>query len=87
MHHPRGPKPALILRILQICDASNDGGYMKPYSPINFENKFQRLSEQWSPRVVAEMNDYQFKVARLEGDFVWHHHLDTDETFIVLDGH
>ena len=60
---------------------------MRPYSPINFENKFRRLSEQWSPRVIAEMNDYQFKVARLEGDFVWHHHPDTDETFIVLDGH
>jgi mannose-6-phosphate isomerase-like protein (cupin superfamily) len=62
-------------------------GYMNAYSPINFENKFQRLPEQWSPRVIAEMNDYQFKVARLEGDFVWHHHPDTDETFIVLDGH
>ena len=61
--------------------------YMKPYVPINFENKFQRLPEQWSPRVIAEMNDYQFKVARLEGDFIWHHHPDTDETFIVLDGH
>jgi mannose-6-phosphate isomerase-like protein (cupin superfamily) len=60
---------------------------MKAYQPINFEGKFARLAEQWSPRVIAEMNDYQFKVARLEGDFVWHHHPNTDETFIVLDGH
>jgi mannose-6-phosphate isomerase-like protein (cupin superfamily) len=60
---------------------------MSPYDPINFETKFERLSEQWSPRVIAEMNDYQFKIARLQGDFVWHHHPDTDETFIVLDGH
>ena len=59
---------------------------MKVYNPINFENKFARLPEQWSPRVIAEMNDYQFKVARLEGDFIWHHHANTDETFIVLDG-
>ena len=51
-------------------------GYMNAYSPINFENKFQRLPEQWSPRVIAEMNDYQFKIARLEGDFIWHHHPD-----------
>jgi mannose-6-phosphate isomerase-like protein (cupin superfamily) len=57
------------------------------YHPINFESKFARLPEQWSPRVIAEMNDYQFKVVRLEGDFVWHHHPDTDETFIVFDGH
>jgi mannose-6-phosphate isomerase-like protein (cupin superfamily) len=60
---------------------------MKVYNPINFENKFARLPEQWSPRVIAEMNDYQFKVARLEGDFIWHDHANTDETFIVLDGH
>jgi mannose-6-phosphate isomerase-like protein (cupin superfamily) len=60
---------------------------MKAYQPINFEGKFARLAEQWSPRVIAEMNDYQFKVARVEGDFVWHHHPNTDETFIVLDGH
>jgi hypothetical protein len=45
---------------------------MPRYTPINFADKFERLSEQWSPRVIAEMNDYQFKVARLEGDFVWH---------------
>jgi mannose-6-phosphate isomerase-like protein (cupin superfamily) len=60
---------------------------MKVYNPINFENKFARLPEQWAPRVIAEMNDYQFKVARLEGDLVWHHHANTDETFIVLDAH
>ncbi len=59
---------------------------MASYSPINFENKFQRLPEQWSPRVIAEMNDYQFKVVRLQGEFIWHDHPDTDETFIVLEG-
>ncbi|MBD9397391.1 cupin domain-containing protein [Pseudomonas sp. PDM11] len=40
----------------------------------------------WSPRVVAEMNDYQFKVVRLQGDFIWHAHAETDEAFLVLDG-
>ena len=53
---------------------------------VNFRQKFELLREHWSPRVVAEMNDYQFKIARLQGDFVWHDHQDTDETFIVLEG-
>ena len=53
---------------------------------VNFDQKFALLQEQWQPRVVAEMNDYQFKIVKLEGDFVWHDHKDTDETFIVLDG-
>jgi mannose-6-phosphate isomerase-like protein (cupin superfamily) len=53
---------------------------------VRFAEKYARLTEQWQPRVVAEMNDYQFKVVRLEGDFVWHSHADTDETFLVLEG-
>ncbi|MGH9607268.1 MAG: cupin domain-containing protein [Terracidiphilus sp.] len=44
------------------------------------------FSEQWAPKVVGEMNDYQFKVVKLEGDFVWHSHGDTDETFVVIEG-
>jgi mannose-6-phosphate isomerase-like protein (cupin superfamily) len=42
--------------------------------------------EQWPPKVIAEMNDYQFKVVKLQGDFIWHDHKDTDETFIVIEG-
>jgi len=53
---------------------------------INLRDKLARFSEHWSPRVVAEMNDYQFKLAKLQGEFVWHSHVDTDEVFIVLDG-
>ncbi|MGA8261291.1 MAG: cupin domain-containing protein [Arenicellales bacterium] len=56
------------------------------YKALNFEDKFRLFGEQWTPRVVAEMNDYQFKLVRVQGDFVWHSHSDTDETFIVLDG-
>ena len=44
------------------------------------------VEDQWTPRIVAEMNNYQFKVVKLEGDFVWHDHPDTDETFIVING-
>ncbi len=56
------------------------------YKSINLSEKFGLFNHQWEPRVVAEMNDYQFKVVKIEGDFVWHDHQDTDETFIVLDG-
>jgi hypothetical protein len=53
---------------------------------INFNQKLALFEEQWSPKVIAEMNDYQFKLVRLQGEFVWHQHEDTDETFIVLEG-
>jgi mannose-6-phosphate isomerase-like protein (cupin superfamily) len=56
------------------------------YEAINFAKKFKLFDEQWKPKVIAEMNDYQFKVVKLEGDFIWHDHKDTDETFIVLEG-
>jgi len=53
---------------------------------INLGEKFGLFTEQWQPKVIAEMNDYQFKIVKLLGDFVWHDHKDTDETFIVIDG-
>ena len=56
------------------------------HDAINLADKLARFSEHWSPRVIAEMNDYQFKLVRIEGDFIWHDHPETDETFIVLDG-
>jgi len=56
------------------------------YQAINFAQKFGLFGEQWQPKVVAEMNDYQFKIVKLQGDFIWHDHKDTDETFIVIDG-
>ncbi|PQO99677.1 MULTISPECIES: cupin domain-containing protein [Pseudomonas] len=53
---------------------------------INFSEKLALFSEHWAPKVIAQMNDYQFKVVKIEGDFVWHSHADTDEAFIVLEG-
>ncbi len=53
---------------------------------VNLAQKLAKFSEHWSPRVVAEMNDYQFKLVKLQGDFVWHQHEDTDEVFIVVKG-
>lgn len=53
---------------------------------INLSAKIDLIDGHWQPRVVAEMNDYQFKVVKVQGEFQWHRHADTDETFIVLDG-
>jgi len=53
---------------------------------INLEEKLSKFSEHWSPKVIAEMNDYQFKLVKIEGEFVWHEHPDTDEVFIVIEG-
>ena len=53
---------------------------------INFAEKFSLFSDLWSPKVVAEMNDYQFKLVKLQGEFVWHDHGHTDEVFIVIEG-
>ena len=55
-------------------------------SPINFKQKFSKFNEQWKPKVIAEMNDYQFKVVKIQGEFVWHNHSDTDEVFMVIKG-
>jgi len=56
------------------------------YQAINFEQKLSLFDEQWAPKVIAQMNDYQIKIVKVEGDFEWHSHKDTDETFIVLEG-
>lgn len=56
------------------------------YQPVNFEEKFSKFSEQWSPKIIAQLNDYHFKIARIEGEFVWHDHPETDEVFVVLKG-
>ncbi len=53
---------------------------------INLKSKFQKFKDQWSPKVIEEMNDYQFKLVKIENDFIWHKHEDTDETFFVIEG-
>ena len=53
---------------------------------INFKEKMSKFSDHWSPKVIAELNDYQFKLVKIEGDFVWHRHEDTDAAVIVIEG-
>ena len=57
-----------------------------PSSAINFTDKLSLFSELWSPRIIARMNDYHFKLARIQGEFIWHAHPETDEVFIVISG-
>lgn len=59
---------------------------MQPATAIDVLEKFSRFLDQWSPKVIAELNDVQFKLARLEGEFVWHRHDHTDEAFYVVQG-
>ena len=56
------------------------------FEAINLSEKLSMFSEYWKPRIIAQMNDYHFKVVKVQGEFVWHQHDDTDEVFIVLDG-
>ncbi len=54
--------------------------------PITLKEKLKLFSEHWSPKVVAELNDYQVKLVKFEGEFVWHQHDETDELFLCLHG-
>ena len=56
------------------------------YQPINLQNKLSKFSEQWLPKVIAQMNDYHIKLAKVEGEFDWHTHPETDELFLVVKG-
>ena len=69
---------ALISAIIEVNRMSSE--------KINLKEKLSKFSDHWSPKVIAEMNDYQFKLVKIKGDFVWHNHGDTDEFFLVIEG-
>jgi mannose-6-phosphate isomerase-like protein (cupin superfamily) len=56
------------------------------YHAINLKEKLGKFQALWSPRVVAQLNDYHIKLAKIEGKFVWHSHPETDEAFLVVQG-
>lgn len=56
------------------------------YSPINLQEKLSKFTERWSPKIIAQMNDYHLKLAKVQGEFVWHDHPETDEVFLVVKG-
>ena len=53
---------------------------------INLAEKLARFSDQWSPKIVADLNDCHVKLAKVQGEFVWHQHAEEDELFIVIQG-
>ena len=53
---------------------------------INLKEKFSLFSKYWAPHIIAEMNDHQFKLVKIKGEFIWHEHKNSDETFIVVEG-
>jgi len=56
------------------------------YTAINLQDKFAKFSDHFAPRIIAQMNNYHFKLVKAEGDFVWHSHAETDETFMIVNG-
>ena len=56
------------------------------FKPISISEKLSKFSDHWAPKIIAQMNNYHFKLVKFQGEFVWHSHNDTDETFIVLEG-
>jgi mannose-6-phosphate isomerase-like protein (cupin superfamily) len=54
--------------------------------PVNLARKLALFEERFSPRIVATMNEYKIEVVKVEGEFVWHSHADTDDFFLVLEG-
>jgi mannose-6-phosphate isomerase-like protein (cupin superfamily) len=54
--------------------------------PVNIEAMLGRFTEQWAPHKIAEINDYDIKIVKVQGEFTWHSHADTDEFFLVISG-
>ncbi len=69
-----------------MLSAKTHEGIKMDYTPINLQKKLAKFSDHWSPKIIAQMNNYHFKLVKFKGDFVWHSHDDTDEVFITLDG-
>lgn len=53
---------------------------------VNLEKKFKQFSDCWSPKIIGELNDFYVKAVKLKGEFVWHHHDQEDEMFLVTKG-
>jgi mannose-6-phosphate isomerase-like protein (cupin superfamily) len=53
---------------------------------INIDAMLARFAEHWSPKKIAQINDYDVRIVKIQGEFTWHQHADTDELFLVLDG-
>lgn len=54
---------------------------------VNLQDKFALFSDYWHPRIAGDLNDSYVKLAKLQGEFLWHTHEDEDEMFLVVKGH
>jgi mannose-6-phosphate isomerase-like protein (cupin superfamily) len=72
--------------IRQSTEASMANAARMNNHSINIKEKLAKFSEHWSPKIIAQMNDYHFKVAKVQGEFIWHDHPETDEVFLVING-
>jgi mannose-6-phosphate isomerase-like protein (cupin superfamily) len=68
-----------------IVDNARRGGD-QVVTKINLAEKFDRFTDRWSPKIVADLNDSHVKLAKVQGEFVWHRHEEEDELFIVVRG-
>lgn len=81
-----GSGRAAFITVPVRCADQDDRVEVMSEQAINLREKVAMIGEQWSPRVSAEMNDYPFKLVRIQGEFIWHDHPDTDDTFLVVEG-
>ena len=57
-----------------------------PIDKVNLDEKLAMFTDHWSPKIIGRLNDYELKIVKVQGEFVWHQHDDTDELFLVLGG-
>jgi mannose-6-phosphate isomerase-like protein (cupin superfamily) len=53
---------------------------------VSIDEKFDSFTDEWSPKIVGEIDNYQIKLVRISGEFIWHDHKDEDELFLIIDG-
>jgi mannose-6-phosphate isomerase-like protein (cupin superfamily) len=53
---------------------------------VSLRNKFAQFNETWTPKIVGELNEFHVKIVKLDGEFIWHHHDEEDELFLVMEG-
>lgn len=67
--------------------AGSAGGFRPTIEKVSLAGKLAAISEQWRPKVIGELNGQEVKLAKLQGEFIWHHHAEEDELFLVVRGH
>jgi mannose-6-phosphate isomerase-like protein (cupin superfamily) len=73
----------------QLIDSDLYNGPMEEkesYEVVGLKEKFELFDDLWSPKIVAQLNDYHVKIAKVQGEFEWHSHPETDELFLVVAG-